>query len=333
VSHNSCLDAQDVAGIPAFRTGIYIPQRWYTAMGGGYKRCDACCKVFSCKYTLQRHWQRQPLCERWIGLQPGIKDYVDDKFALPMTDLELQQLDTKCFVCGTTFANVGNLNRHLDTSVVCGKWALYRDLKPLETHLFARHRLLNASSASDGSAELESSCKSCESVPPPDADAGLLHHIIWNVYLSDRVTASHANFWKVLQQNNIRHVFAILPADDVQDQEQAALFDAMQGVSYEVLRYQGHDPHVDLPSFDCAIEKMEEHRRNRQNVMVFCNKGYQRSLPFLCYYLVHHHADEVPDVTRAIDIILPQVDKAGYASVRERYIDTIGALLESSVSA
>lgn len=41
----------------------------------------------------------------------------------------------------------------------------------------------------------------------------------------------------------------------------------------------------------------------------------------------HHHADEVPNVEKAIDIILPQVDKAHYATLRDKYIDSCRRIL------
>ena len=98
-------------------------------------QCAACKKFYSNIYNLQKHLKRQPLCEEWIKLSPGIKDYVDDKFQLPCTDVELEEQKTKCFICNTVFANVGNLNRHLDTTLICGKWSLYKDLAPLETYI------------------------------------------------------------------------------------------------------------------------------------------------------------------------------------------------------
>lgn len=94
------------------------------------KKCNACEKYYSSEYNLKKHLKRQPLCERWLELVSGIKDYIDDKFSHE-TDIETIEKQTKCFICNTTFANVGNLNRHLDTNIMCSKWAMYKDLEPL----------------------------------------------------------------------------------------------------------------------------------------------------------------------------------------------------------
>lgn len=98
------------------------------------QECPSCNKMYSNKYNLKKHFQRQPLCEEWMKLESGVKDYIDDKFQLPCSDLELEEQKTKCFICNTVFANVGNLNKHLDSSMICSKWSMYKDLQPLETY-------------------------------------------------------------------------------------------------------------------------------------------------------------------------------------------------------
>lgn len=98
-------------------------------------RCDACDKSYSSLYNLKNHLKRQPLCQKWIDMHPGLKDYIDDKFMLPMNDLEKEIKNTKCFICNTDFANVGNLNRHLDNSIICSKWSMYKELEPLNGYI------------------------------------------------------------------------------------------------------------------------------------------------------------------------------------------------------
>jgi hypothetical protein len=44
-----------------------------------------------------------------------------------------------------------------------------------------------------------------------------------------------------------------------------------------------------------------------RNVLVFCNNGYQRSIPFLVYYLTNYHSDEVPSIEKAVELILSQL--------------------------
>lgn len=257
--------------------------------------CGACQKTYSSAYTLKKHLVRQPLCQRWLDLVPGVKDYVDDKFRLPKAPTESE---TTCGVCGETYANVGNLNRHLDSSVVCSKWAMYRDLEPLQAYVGGR-----------------------KYQTAPEALPCAFHHIIWNVYLTDKEAARGTNLKDACAESKVGYVIAILP-----EGEDAAF----SGVEVTVLRYSGHEAHLDADAFDVECGKIEDLRRERRNVLVFCNSGYQRSVPFLCHYLVKHHGDEVPTVARAIDIIMPQVDKAGFSSDRNSWIERVETLFGES---
>lgn len=256
-----------------------------------YFNCDACNKTYASARSLRNHHERQPLCARWLELRPGIKDFIDDKFTLPCNDTS----DLTCGICGTEFSNVGNLNRHLDTQVICSKWLVYRDLKPLETYL-----------AEDSWAPA-----------PPTPCAPVPIHIIWNVFLTDREQARSCTE----HLRDLRYVIAILPTGS----DVPAFAD---GVRVDVLRYDGHDANVDSSGFDACCAKIEECRHERLNTLVFCNSGYQRSIPFLCHYLTRHHGNEVPTIERAIDLVLPQVDKANFASLRGPMIKSMEALLQ-----
>jgi hypothetical protein len=94
--------------------------------------------------------------------------------------------------------------------------------------------------------------------------------------------------------------------------------------------YDGHTEAVDLEVYDKQCERIEQLRSRRKNVFVFCNSGFQRSLPFLVHYLTAHHADEIPNIERAIDTILPQVDKQAYATAKQEYVDLVKKLLHRS---
>lgn len=122
----------------------------------------------------------------------------------------------------------------------------------------------------------------------------------------------------------LKYIVAIVPEHRVY--EEAVGFD----IDHSVMEYEGHDIVLDVPRFKAECEKIEELRGRRENVMVFCNNGYQRSLPFLCYYLCKCHADEVPTLERAVDIILPQVDKLSYAANRDKYIETLTQLFRDN---
>ena len=64
---------------------------------------------------------------------------------------------------------------------------------------------------------------------------------------------------------------------------------------------------------------------------MYCNSGYQRSIPFLCYYLLKYHSNEAPNIEKAIELILPQIDRANYAQTKEKYIESMTTLLQNYI--
>lgn len=268
-------------------------------------KCDACHKHYSSEYNLKKHLQRQPLCESWMKLSPGIKDYVDDKFMLPLSDVEKQDLEHKCFICGTIFANLGNLNRHLDHSMICSKWSMYKELEPLQHYMQKKVKHMHLHN---------------EAYETFETPAYSLCHIIWNLFIIDKDFAALPNFEDILKENKVKYILAILPDESEYTKHVKVEID------HHIMVYKGHTMSLDTDLFDEQIAVIEDYRKHRGNVFVFCNNGYQRSIPFLCYYLTKHHADEVPDIERAIDIILPQVDKANYASLRDEYVSKMKVL-------
>jgi hypothetical protein len=212
--------------------------------------CDACSKSYSSKYNLAKHHKRQPLCVKWLELNPGIKDYIDDKFQLP---IDCINIENRCGICNTVFANLGNLNRHLDTSTICSKWTLYRDLEPLQTYL--------------SKPEME------EFIAPKHK----LCHIIWNIFLIDKELK---DIPEIIAENNIKYIIAILPNEHTYN----ASFPP--GIDHHIMKYSDHTTKLNIEEFNEQCMKIEDYRSRRENIFVCCNSGYQRSIPFLCYYLL-----------------------------------------------
>jgi hypothetical protein len=157
-----------------------------------------------------------------------------------------------------------------------------------------------------------------------EAPAYELCHIIWNIYVIDKSFAALPNFKDIIEENNVKYILAILPDKETYSENVKVDLD------HDIMIYKDHSLNsFDTEQFDKHIKKIEELRKERNNTFVFCNNGYQRSIPFLCYYLVKYRSDEVPTIDRAIDIILPQIDKGLYATKRNEYIEKIKMLFYS----
>jgi hypothetical protein len=271
-------------------------------------QCEACNKFYSSIYNLKKHHIRQPLCNDWIKLKPGIKDYIDDKFQLPCNDIELEEQKTKCFICNTVFSNVGNLNKHLDNSLICSKWSMYKDLNPLETYIKPSN-IINQNINEEFIAPKYSLC-----------------HIIWNIFIIDKQYAALPNIDEIIKENNVKYIIAILPNES--DYKLKHL-----NIDHHIMIYNNHNTEVDINEYNKQCEKIEEYRKieNRPNIFIYCNSGYQRSIPFLCYYLLKYHPNEAPNIEKAIELVLPQIDRANYAQTKEKYIDSMTTLLQNYI--
>lgn len=129
--------------------------------------------------------------------------------------------------------------------------------------------------------------------------------------------------------NKVKHILAILPSADALP---ATVYDS--GVPVTVLAYgDQHEPtlsaaqHADFAAAGALIDAQAQGADQRGSVLVFCNSGYQRSIPFLAHYLTTRHPTEAPTVSRAVDLILPQVDRQGYSASRDRWITAVEAVL------
>lgn len=158
-----------------------------------------------------------------------------------------------------------------------------------------------------------------EALPPSK-----VYHIIWNILLADKqFPLTQEN----LKENKIGHILAILPTID----DFNKLYSG--DIPHTVLDYGIiHEPIIDSSRFKTIGKFIDDLARNskndsNRNVLVFCNNGYQRSIPFLVYYLTQFHSDECPSISKAIDLILPQVDKLNYLSLRENTIEAVTKII------
>ena len=157
-----------------------------------------------------------------------------------------------------------------------------------------------------------------EPMPPTQT-----YHIIWNLLLADKQMKLTK---EVLDAEKICHIIGILPDEN----DFLKLNDDIPLFPYTILEYgDQHNSTIDKKTFhDCgafidSLAKREGHR----NVLIFCNNGYQRSIPFLVYYLITFHHDEVSTIEKALIIILSQVDRENYKEIMPRMVENITKLL------
>lgn len=151
-----------------------------------------------------------------------------------------------------------------------------------------------------------------EQMPPSKT-----YHIIWNILLADKEFVLTP---KAIEAEKIDHIIAILP-------NKASFLELnieIQTTPFTVLEYgDTHESTVNVSPYKEAAAIIDSLARNRKNVLIFCNNGYQRSLPFIAFYLVNYHTNEVPTYEKAVDIILSQVDRAGFMEKREATLNVI----------
>ena len=157
-----------------------------------------------------------------------------------------------------------------------------------------------------------------EPMPPTQT-----YHIIWNLLLADKQMKLTQ---EVLDNEKICHIVAFLPHES----NFLKLNEEIPSFPYTVLEYgDTHNTNIDKEQFHkCGefIDSMAK-REGRRNVLVFCNNGYQRSIPFLVYYLTTFHSNEVPTIEKALGIILSQVDKNNYTEILPKFVESVTQLL------
>ena len=155
--------------------------------------------------------------------------------------------------------------------------------------------------------------------PPPTS----IHHIIWNIVITDKLTTLNQD---IIEQNKIKHILAILPETD----DFLKLNTDIQDMPYDVLSYgSDHNMDINFDLYDEYSKKIDDIAKisDIRNVLIFCNNGFQRSIPFIVYYLINYHKDEVPTIEKAIELILSQIDRDNFMKIKDDMINNITKLL------
>lgn len=265
-------------------------------------QCKGCYKFYVSDSGLAQHIERSPLCEKWISILEK-----DDKFSKEIQEAYSVSNDKLhgilCNSCKTSYSNLGNLNKHLEKNVVCKKI--------MELEKRAMYKKLDEMQGIKGLEPAEDPIRDKHAITPAPSESKLIH-IIWNVFLTDKTQVE--NIDKEISMNNIKYMICILPDKDIYEK-----IKPKKEIEHCIIEYNDHNPIITnsvSEKYEECFNKIEHFQGNRENTIIFCNSGYQRSLPFICKYLTSRHKDEVPDVGKALDIILSQVDKENYAFIK-----------------
>jgi len=153
-----------------------------------------------------------------------------------------------------------------------------------------------------------------------------VHHIIWNILLTDKLTKLTPD---IIQENKIKHILAILPHTSDFD----FINSDIKHVSFDVLEYgDSHTTDINFEQYKTFSNKIDYIAKNNptgdfRNVLIFCNNGYQRSIPFIIYYLTTFHPDEIPSIDKGVDLLLSTVDKQNYVNIKDNVVNNIKQIL------
>ena len=154
-----------------------------------------------------------------------------------------------------------------------------------------------------------------------------VHHIIWNLVVTDKLTQLTK---EIIEKNKIKHILAILPEKN----DFLTLNTDIPDVSFYVMNYgTGHDISINFDEYDDCCKQIDEVAKLNgiRNVLLFCNSGFQRSIPFLTYYLIKYHPNEISNIEKAVDLMIPILDRDNYFLQREMYINNLKILLPLSL--
>ena len=274
------------------------------------KQCVGCNKFYIGEIGLLQHHTRNLLCKYWTSIINS------DETACKIQKLYHSNYNLTCSSCKTKFSNMGNLNKHLRNNITCQKIDLYNiyleknttDLKRIDENITMYDQTKKVDVY-----PLDVTNVSKYGAAPPVSNSTLIH-IIWNLLLTDKTHVK--NLDKEIEQNNIKLIIAIIPS-----KESIGYLELNKKVDTIVIEYgDNYNSIINddiLKLYEDCYNIIKELQINRENTLIFCNNGYQRSVPFICNYLITHHNDEVPNLDRALDIVLSQADKTNFSNIKE----------------
>lgn len=151
--------------------------------------------------------------------------------------------------------------------------------------------------------------------------------IIWNLYVTDKLVPLTQ---EALNNHYIKEIIAILPEEEDFKKLNADIGD----IPVTVLAYHhNHTPVLPKEQYDSIAKKIDTIARlpphTNRGILVFCNNGYQRSLPFLVYYMTKYHSEEFPTIDKAVGFLLSTLRSANTFEEKIEILKRINELFYS----
>jgi hypothetical protein len=219
--------------------------------------CASCGKTYASRDSVTQHLERMPLCKvRAIYSYPKVQQDSGDELG---TRAGAAPADTTCQTCFISFGTTAELDAHLESCPACDAWDLYQPVEDFRPHpaYFPRGLDLRPSAKPAGKPEK-------------------FPFIFQRLFVLDKHQGSH-----LLSPLERKLVIAIVPS------QEAAATPCPEDTL--VLPYDDHTPTIDFAQYDAAAAAINDHLRKPLHVAgpvyVYCNSGYQRTVPFLTHYL------------------------------------------------
>lgn len=254
----------------------------------GSTKCRACNRDFSTSGNLKRHQKNSHVCVNWIDnmtykndihqigvtLEPVsiyTKDFTPFINALDISSEKLinqiiPKSDTSCKYCGREFSTISSLNKHQKSSKICDRWK--------------QHDILENTIRLASEIEYTSSMITHQNLLgfPPNNHESLVttfkrnrYKILDKLFLIDKLLEPYLE--------DIQCVVDISPS--TKHTNPNILYYTIPDASKT-----GSDSNVSrLAGMEAGCEWISSKISEGKKVAVFCTTGFQRSIPFLVWYL------------------------------------------------
>ena len=264
------------------------------------------------------------------------------------TSLHFNNGKFECISCSKKFTTQSNLNRHKRISIICEKWAAHLPKKSEEissqkdpyniNNLSETKSIDDYYKPNEKNEVLLNTIKYTINEPSKDN----LIHVIWNLFLCDKYQKIDQ---ELIDRNGIGYIITILPYESdyltyipdklTTDNPKLSWEDKDTDNSlphYTIEYLDTHEDTIDqklLTIYQDQSNKIEEVRKQKnRNIIIFCNNGYQRSVPFICYYLLKYHPEEYSSLINVLQLVLGKVQDKPEPEYMDEYLKLLPKLCE-----